>query len=103
MDRREFLGGATLTGLAMSLPADILASDLPSDITAASASQLSAAIRQRHVTCVDVMRAYLDRIRRYNPVYNAIVSMAAEDELIKQIINLVVPLTPQQQREAAGE
>lgn len=84
MDRREFLGGATLTGLAMSLPADILASDLPSDITAASASQLSAAIRQRHVTCVDVMRAYLDRIRRYNPVYNAIVSMAAEDELIKQ-------------------
>ena len=73
-----------MAGLSMSLPADILASDLPADITELSASDLSAAIRQRHVTCVEVMEAYLARIQRYNPVYNAIVSMVDEDELLKQ-------------------
>ena len=84
MDRREFLGGASVAGLAMSLPADILASDLPADITELSASNLSAAIRQRHVTCVDVMQAYLERIHRYNPAYTAIVAMAPDQELIAQ-------------------
>jgi amidase len=84
MDRRQFLGGATMAGLSMSLPADILASDLPADITDLSASDLSAAIRQRHVSCVEVMQAYLDRIHRYNPVYNAIVSLIDDDELLKQ-------------------
>jgi amidase len=49
-----------------------------------SASRLSAAIRARHVSCVEVMRAYLERIHRYNPVYNAIVSMVADDQLIHQ-------------------
>ncbi|MBI9083016.1 MAG: hypothetical protein JEZ11_05415 [Desulfobacterales bacterium] len=51
-------------------------------ITGMSASQLSAAIRERRVSCVEVMQAYLERIHRYNPVYNAIVSMAEDDELI---------------------
>ena len=73
-----------MAGMSMSLPADILASDLPADITELSASGLSAAIRQRHLTCVGVMHAYLERIHRYNPVYNAIVSMIADDELIRQ-------------------
>lgn len=84
MDRREFLGGATGVSIAMSLPADILASEIPSDLTELSASQLSAAIRQQHVTCVDVMQAYLDRIHRYNPAYNAIVSRVADDSLLAQ-------------------
>ena len=84
MDRREFLGGASVAGLAMSLPADILASDLPADITELSASQLSAAIRQRHVSCVEVMQAYLARIHRYNASYTAIVSMLPDEELMSQ-------------------
>ena len=84
MDRREFLGGATVASIGMTLPADILASDLPADITDLSASDLSAAIRQRHVTCVEVMQAYLQRIHRYNPSYTAIVSMLDDDELIAQ-------------------
>ena len=84
MDRREFLGGVSVAGLSMSLPADILAADLPADITDLSASDLSAAIRQRHVTCVEVMQAYLERIDRFNPVYNAIVSRADSDDLIRQ-------------------
>lgn len=84
LDRREFLGGTAGAGVAMSLPADMLANEIPSDLTDLSASQLSAAIRQQHVTCVEVMQAYLDRIHRYNPVYNAIVSMAGDDVLLAQ-------------------
>ncbi len=85
MDRREFLGGAGALGLAMAMgEKTVSAADLPSDLTGMSASTLSAAIRQRHVSCVEVMQAYLARIHRYNPVYNAIVSMVEDDELIKQ-------------------
>ena len=84
MDRREFLGAAAGAGVAFAYPADILGSELPSNITQLSASQLSAAIRQRHVSCVEVMREYLDRIHRYNPVYNAIVSMVEDDMLLAQ-------------------
>ena len=49
-----------------------------------SASLLSAAIRQRHVSCLEVMQAYLQRIERYNPVYNAIVSLRDPAELIAE-------------------
>ena len=86
MHRREFLGGATVAGVSISLPTDILSNDLPSDITALGASELSAAIRQRHVSCSEVMDAYLKRIRTYNPVYNAIVSMADENRLLDQAL-----------------
>jgi amidase len=84
MDRREFLGTAAGIGVAFAYPAAILASGVPSDITQFSASQLSAAIRQRHLSCVEVMQAYLERIHRYNPVYNAIVSMVDDDTLLAQ-------------------
>jgi amidase len=49
-----------------------------------SASELSVAIRQRRVACRDVMQAYLSRIERYNPVYNAVVSMLDTDDLLRQ-------------------
>ena len=84
MDRREFLGGTTGVSIALSLPVQILANDVPADITDLGASQLSAAIKQQHVTCVEVMQAYLDRIHRYNPVYNAIVSMVDDKSLLAQ-------------------
>jgi amidase len=86
MDRREFLGGAAVAGLGISLPADILASDLPADITELNASALSSAIRQRHISCREVMQAYLERIHRYNPVYTAIVSMLDDDQLLEQAV-----------------
>jgi len=88
MNRRRFLKttaglGATLTvpmlGTAAALPRE-----MPAEITRMSASQLSAAIRHRQVSCVEVMQAYLERIHRYNPVYNAIVSMLDDDELIRK-------------------
>jgi amidase len=85
MDRRDFLAGTGGLGVLMAIgPKTINAADLPSDLTDMSASTLSSAIREGHVSCVEVMQAYLNRIHRYNPVYNAIVSMVDDDELIKQ-------------------
>ncbi len=88
MERREFLqkslAVSTAVAVSTSLPAALFASELPADITDLSASQLSAAIRERQISCVEVMRAYLQRIDRYNPVYNAIVNLAAEDSLLNQ-------------------
>ena len=85
MDRREFMGGASGLGMLMAVgQKTVIAADLPGDLTDMSASMLSAAIKQREVSCVEVMQAYLERIHRYNPVYNAIVSMVDDDDLIKQ-------------------
>ena len=86
MDRREFMGRASVS--VASLPfirtRSILASELPSDLTEMSASVLSAAIKQRHVSCKEVMQAYLERIHRYNPVYNAVVSMRDDETLVAE-------------------
>ena len=87
LDRRQFLSrtsrfGAAL-GIALSRPGTGSAQDLPADITSMTASRLSEAIRTRQVKCIEVMQAYLERINRYNSVYNAIVSMVDEDESIR--------------------
>lgn len=88
MKRRQFLKSSLHTSLAISsasfLPTGLLASELPADITDLSASKLSSAIRDRQVSCLEVMQAYLQRIERYNPVYNAIVSLAEQDGLLDQ-------------------
>jgi len=86
MNRREFVGGASIAVASLPLirPRSILASELPVDLTKMSASVLSAAIKQRHVSCKEVMRSYLERIHRYNPVYNAIISMRDDEALIAE-------------------
>lgn len=88
MDRREFIGGATGLGASMAFPAGFTrhsaARQVPTDIVDLTASQLSSAIRQKQVGCVEVMQAYLSHIHRYNPVYNAIVSMADDDRLLDE-------------------
>jgi amidase len=71
--------GSLGVGAAMLLPRSLLARELPADITTLSASALSAAIRERQVSCLEVMEAYLARIHRFNPTYNAIVGMAPDD------------------------
>jgi len=75
-------------GLVMALPAihpeSAMANERSSDLTGLGATQLSDAIRARDVSCQEVMQAYLSRIHRYNPVYNAIVSMVDDDELMRQ-------------------
>ena len=83
-----FLNKSLNTSLAVTAslhaPLGLLASELPADITELSASQLSAAIRSRQASCLEVMQAYLQRIERYNPVYNAIVNLAEQDGLLDQ-------------------
>lgn len=47
----------------------------PDPITAMTALELSAAIHARTVSCREVMQAYLTRIDRHNPAYNALVAL----------------------------
>jgi amidase len=54
------------------------------DITDLDAHALSQAIHARQVSCVEVMGAYLSRIHRINPHFNAIVSLASDDTLLAQ-------------------
>jgi amidase len=54
------------------------------EITELNANDLSTAIHARDVSCVDVMTAYLQRIERINPTYNAIVSLQDGDGLLRQ-------------------
>ena len=54
------------------------------DITALAADALSRAIHSRQISCREVMQAYLARIHRLNPHYNAIVSLASDQDLLLQ-------------------
>ena len=54
------------------------------EITRISASRLSQAIKSRDISCVEVIQAYLERIHQYNPLYNAIVSLVDDSELLRQ-------------------
>ena len=54
------------------------------DITALDTSALSEAIHARRLSCREVMQAYLARIHRLNPTYNAIVSLRPDDELLAE-------------------
>lgn len=55
-----------------------------SDIVDFSAVELSAAIKDKVVSCVEVMNAYLGQIDRVNPTVNAIVSLRPRDELLNE-------------------
>jgi amidase len=57
---------------------------LPADLTELDATALSEAIHARHVSCREVMQAYLQRIHAFNPTCNAIVNMAPDDALLAQ-------------------
>lgn len=54
------------------------------DLTALSAEALSRIIHAREVSCREVMAAYLARIERLNPHYNAIVSLRDADALLRE-------------------
>ena len=90
MNRRKFLKNSASSVALLSLPfgysCKMSKGNLPSDITEFTASNLSVAIREKQISCVEVMQAYLKRIHHYNPVYNAIVSMVDDDKLMKQAL-----------------
>ena len=54
------------------------------DITDLSASALSVAIHERRISCREVMQAYLERIQRVNPRFNAIVNLQNPADLLQQ-------------------
>lgn len=56
----------------------------PDDLTALDADALSKTIHARVVSCREVMKSYLARIDRINPSANAIVNLAAEEDLLRQ-------------------
>lgn len=63
---------------SVSRPQDV------SGIVRWTAAELSVAIRQREVSCREVMTAYLDHIERVNPKVNAIVSMRPRRDLLAE-------------------
>ena len=58
--------------------------DLPADLTDLDADALSQAIHARQVSCREVMQATLARVHALNPQANAIVNLAADDQLLAQ-------------------
>ena len=93
MKRRDFILSTAGSAMLLTVPAltaragkvsNAIPVSTPVDITDFTAMQLSAAIKSRQVSCVEVMQSYLERIERYNPVYNAIVSQVNVDDLITQ-------------------
>ena len=54
------------------------------DVTDLPAHELSRAIRERLVSCREVMQATLARIEAVNPVHNAIVSLRGGAELFRE-------------------
>ncbi len=86
MKRRELLGAGIGAGTALlvlpSAGRRAFAAALPTDITDFSAVELSSAIAIRELSCVEAMEAYLARIHRYNPTYNAIIGMIADDQCL---------------------
>src|SRR5215831_3366034 len=71
------VGGAVWMGTASS-------QSRASDIVMMSALELSAAIKAKKVSSVEVMTAYLDHIGRLNPKVNAIVSLQDRSGLMAQ-------------------
>ena len=57
-----------------------------SPIVLMNAVELSAQIRGKQISCLEVMQAYLGHIDRYNPVFNAIVSLADRETLLSSAI-----------------
>ena len=54
------------------------------DLTLLDGLALSRAIHTREVSCAEVMQAYLARIHRLNPVFNAIVNLLSDEALLSQ-------------------
>lgn len=54
------------------------------EITELNALALSKAIRNKEISCVETMQAYLKRIERHNPQANAIVSMRPQEALLDE-------------------
>ncbi|WP_286238618.1 amidase [Neptuniibacter halophilus] len=69
---------------SMAQARERVAVNSPEQLLSLTADDLSKAIRSRSVSCVEVMQSYLAQIERYNPVYNAIVSLRDQESLLAE-------------------
>ncbi|MEV5551326.1 amidase [Streptomyces sp. NPDC052309] len=89
LDRRRFLAasGALGTGLTLAggaTPAYAEPAKEADGLVAWDARRLSRAIRNRQVSCTEVMEAFLDHIERVNPQVNALVGRQAPEDSLAQ-------------------
>lgn len=96
LSRRSLVAGATTAAVTVGVAGAARAAapevvwpkvDRPADLRRIvwwSAAELAVAIRQRKVTCVEVMTAYLDHIDEVNPAVNAIVALRPRTELLAE-------------------
>jgi amidase len=95
VSRRAVVAGATAAGVALgavtssasAAPVAWPSVTRPTDLRRIvwwSAAELATAIRQRKVSCVEVMTAYLDHIAVVNPKVNAIVAMRPRADLLAE-------------------
>lgn len=89
-DRRSFLvqaglaAGAAVAGGALSFGAPAEAQTKTSEIVSWDADVLSGHIKARHVSCREVMEAFLSHIDQVNSKVNAIVARQDPEGLLKQ-------------------
>ncbi|PPC76148.1 amidase [Pokkaliibacter plantistimulans] len=91
-DRRQFLKSSAALAASSALPTLAKASapaptggiNSAEQLLILSASELSALIRSRQVSCQEVMKSYLAQIQRVNPKVNAIVALQPEEALMQQ-------------------
>lgn len=86
MKRRRFIKNTVAASAAISLPYGCRnsSSDIVTQIIDFTAIDLSNAIKNQQVSCEEVMKSYLKHIHKYNPTYNAIISMVDDDQLLAQ-------------------
>src|SRR5215813_10857384 len=83
LTRRHFIESAigAAVGAGVGAPARATTTN---EIVMMTATDLSAAIRNKKVSCREVMNAYLDHIDRVNPQFNAIVTLVDRAQLMTQ-------------------
>jgi len=85
MTRRGVIKLSALAAATMATrPLFAIASSPTNEIVSLSAIELSAAIRERSLSCVEVMRAYIAQAGALNPRFNALVSHADPERLLEQ-------------------
>jgi len=82
MTRRDTLKFGAAAATLNSLPAQT--PDSSDEICFMRAVDMIALVRQKKLSAREVMQAHLKQIKRVNPKVNAIVTLAAEDDLMAQ-------------------
>ena len=73
--RRDFIAGGAVAGASLSFGCALGQPSDPADLTIEEASRL---IRERSISPVELVRAYLERINRLNPDLNAFITVTEE-------------------------